>query len=452
MTRLHFLGGAGTVTGSKYLIDHDGTRVLVDCGLFQGLKKLRVLNWDQLPVNAADIDAVLLTHGHLDHVGFLPRLVDMGFRGRIYGTVPTLDVAEIILRDSARLQREEADRANRGGYSRHHPAKPLYDEEDAERTLTFFSEVELDQPLSVSDSITARFRYNGHIIGATFIEVDVDGKRLVFSGDIGRADDPLLRPPGKPTRADVLFIESTYGDCLHPETDTEEELATIVNETVERGGTLIIPSFAVERTQTLMLLLWQLNRAGRIPNVPMIMDSPMGRRVLQVFQHNLEWHNLTPRDCAIMCGAFNIVEDFSETESVIADPRPKIVIAGSGMVTGGRVLSYLLEYIGRPETTVMLVGYQAEGTRGRALLDGVPQIKFYGQYFDVNARIASISGLSSHADQRELLEWLGDLENEPEHIFITHGEPAPADALRVKIRDTYGWEAEVPALWDVVDV
>ena len=448
MSTLSFLGAAGTVTGSKHLLEGDGKKILVDCGLFQGLKKLRQLNWNYLPANASEIDCVVLTHGHLDHTGFLPRLVDMGFRGPIYGTSPTLEIAEIILRDSARLQEEEAERANRGGYSKHHPAKPLYTSEDVSRTLEMFTEVPEGEWITVADSIPARFQYNGHIIGATFIELDLEGKRFVFSGDVGRLHDPLMRPPKKPERGDVILIESTYGDRRHPENSVKEDLAEIVNSTVAAGGTLIIPSFAVERTQTLMYLLWQLYREGKIPDIPMIMDSPMGRNVLRVFQHNLDWHKLNPRDCAIMCGRFRIVEEYSETEQIINDRQPKIVIAGSGMITGGRVLSYLLDYIGKPETTVLLVGYQAEGTRGRALLDGAEEIKFYGRYHQVQARIASVSGLSSHADQHELLDWLSNIENQPETVYMVHGEPCAADALRLKIHDTYGWDTEVPELWD----
>lgn len=448
MSTLSFLGAAGTVTGSKHLIEGDGKKILVDCGLFQGLKKLRQLNWSYLPVNASELDCVVLTHGHLDHTGFLPRLVDMGFRGPIYGTGPTLEIAEIILRDSARLQEEEAERANRGGYSKHHPAKPLYTSEDVGRTLEMFTEIPVGEWTTIVGSIPVRVQYNGHIIGATFVEMDLEGKRFVFSGDIGRLHDPLMYPPKKPERADVLLIESTYGDRRHPENSVKEDLAEVVNSTVAAGGTLIIPSFAVERTQTLMYLLWQLYNEGKIPDIPMIMDSPMGRSVLRVFQHNLDWHKLNSRDCAIMCGRFRIVEEYSETEEIIKDRQPKIVIAGSGMITGGRVLSYLFEYISKPETTVLLVGYQAEGTRGRALLDGAEELKFYGQYHQVQARVASINGLSSHADQHELLDWLSDIQNQPETVYMVHGEPCAADALRLKIHDTYGWKTEVPELWE----
>lgn len=454
-TAIHFLGASGTVTGSKYLLQTEGMNILVDCGLFQGLKRLRLLNWNQLPIKASDIDIVLLTHGHLDHTGFLPRLVDMGFRGPILGTAPTLDIAEIILNDSARLQEEEAERANREGYSKHHPARPLYDIHDVEQTLPHFKAVAEEEWHTLGNNVRVRFRYNGHIIGATFIELEMDGKRFVFSGDIGRESDLLMRTPQRPERADVLLIESTYGNRFHPDDSVKEELKKIVNETVEWHGTLIIPSFAVERTQTLMYLLWQLWREGAIPDIPMIMDSPMGARVLGVFERNHSWHKLSPSECAGMCGHFRIVEDFRETESIIGDSQPKIVIAGSGMITGGRVLSYLETYISRPETTVLLVGYQAEGTRGRSLLEGATEIKFYGQYHPVRARIASINGLSSHADQRELLNWMSDAathKTPPQRIFIVHGEPAAADALRVKIRDTYNLEAEVAEMWEAEQI
>lgn len=449
-TTIHFLGASGTVTGSKYLLRTEEKTILIDCGLFQGLKKLRTLNWQQLPVRATDIDLVLLTHGHLDHTGFLPRLVDMGFTGPIYGTEPTLDVAEIILKDSAHLQEEEAEQANRRGYSKHHPARPLYDLQDVERTLTRFRGVRKDEWIELGDTVRARFLYNGHIIGATFIELEVEGKRIVFSGDIGRESDPLMHPPQRPERADVLLIESTYGDRIHPDNSIGEALKKIVRETLEWRGTLIIPSFAVERAQTLMYILWQLWEEGAIPDIPMILDSPMGSSVLSLFQRYPDWHTLSDDECRRMCDRFRIVRDYSETEVIIADPQPKIVIAGSGMITGGRVLNYLETYITRPETTVLLVGYQAEGTRGRSLMEGAREIKFFGQYHPVRARIAQITGMSAHADQRELLHWMSDIAaapKTPERIFIVHGEPAAADALRVKIRGTYNLNAEVAELW-----
>ncbi len=449
---IHFLGAAGTVTGSKYLIDTGEKKIMIDCGLFQGLKKLRLLNWDYLPINAEEIDTVLLTHGHMDHTGYLPRLLKMGFNGSIQGTPPTLDIAEIILRDSAKIQEEEADKANKEGYSKHNPAQPLYDLKDVEKTVSHFKSVPEGEWLELFEDIKVRFQYNGHIIGATFIELVIHGKRFVFSGDVGRKEDLLMRSPKKPEQADVLFIESTYGDRQHSKEDLENKLKEIILHTVEKGGTLIIPSFAVERTQTLMYLLWQLWEKKAIPDIPMIMDSPMGANVLEVFHAYREWHKLPIEDCTKMCNKFRIVKEYKETWEVINDKSSKIVIAGSGMISGGRVLTYLQQYIGKPETTLLLAGFQAEGTRGRKLLEGASEIKIYGKYYPVKAEIINLQVLSAHADQAELLDWMSEIKNKPERIFITHGEPHAADAFRVKIKDTFGWDSIIPELYSMENI
>lgn len=444
--KIHFLGAAGTVTGSKYLVEAFDKKIMVDCGLFQGLKMLRQLNWGYLPVNVEAIDAVLLTHAHLDHTGYLPRLVKAGFKGKIYGTAPTLDIAEIILKDSAKIQEEDAEQANKMGFSKHKPAHPLYDLKDVEKTLLCFEEAPLDQWLPLFDNIKVRYQYVGHILGATFIEIEVGAKRLVFSGDVGRKEDYLLFPPMKPKRADVLFIESTYGDRLHPEGDIEQELLQVIQQTYQEGGTLIIPSFAVERAQTLMFLLWKLKEKGLMPNMPVYMDSPMGANVLQVFHRAANWHKLPIDDCDKMCAYIHTVTSFRETWEIIDNKKPKIVIAGSGMVTGGRVLTYLTKYLDKPETRVLLVGYQAEGTRGRQLQEGTHEVKIYGKYYPVKAKIVTLQGLSAHADQGELLDWLRGIKNKPEKVFITHGEAHAADVLRVKIKDEFGWDCMVPTL------
>ncbi len=449
---IHFLGAAGTVTGSKYLIEAPEKKFLVDCGLFQGLKQLRLLNWDQLPVEVPSIDFVLLTHGHLDHTGYLPRLVKDGFRGKIYGTAPTLDIAEIILRDSARLQEEDAEQANKGGFSKHHPAKPLYTEKDVEATLTHFTAINVDQWIDLGGEVKARFQTNGHIIGSTFIELHIQQKKFVFSGDIGQEVDLLLMPPKRPQEADVLFVESTYGDRLHPEGDIKERLKTVILETITKGGSVIIPSFAVERTQVMMYLLWQLRKSGELPDVALIMDSPMGSRVLDVFEKHKTWHKLPVEDYTAMCDMFQVVENYKETLELIDTSFPKIVIAGSGMVTGGRVLSYLQRYIDQPQHTVLLVGYQGEGTRGRQLLDGIHEVKIHGKYYPVKSRIEVLHGLSAHGDQTELLHWMSDIKVAPQNIFVVHGEKQAADTFKVKIKDTYGWSATVPNLYEIVEI
>ena len=443
--KIHFLGAVGTVTGSKYLIETQDKNILVDCGLFQGLKELRLLNWENIPFNVKKIDMVLLTHGHLDHVGYLPRLVSEGFSGEIWGTEPTLEIAKIILEDSARIQEEDAERANAEGFSKHKPAKPLYDTKDVKKTLPLFRLQQLDKWIEIDKEIFCRFKYNSHIIGATFIELKIKNKILVFSGDIGRGNDLLMYPPQKPEVADILFIESTYGDRLHPE-HSEENLIEIINTVAKKKGTIIIPGFAVERIQMLMYLLWKLRKKGTIPNLPIYMDSPMGTSVLDVFKQNLSWHKLSMEDCNEMLKDIIQIRTIQETYKLAASGIPKIIIAASGMATGGRILTYFVQYLGQPSATVLLVGYQSEGTRGRALLEGAKEIKLYGKYFLVRAEIKNLEGLSAHTDQKGLIDWMSGLKAEPEHIFIVHGEHNSSVGLKNKISEVYGWNAAIPKL------
>jgi metallo-beta-lactamase family protein len=447
--KVNFLGAAGVVTGSKFLIETPEKQILIDCGMFQGLKELRELNWIDLPINVESIDLVLLTHGHLDHVGYLPRLLKQGFSGKILGTAPTLAIAEIILKDSAKIHEEEAEKANKENYSKHKPALPFYTVKEAERTIKLFQEKPEGQWIKISEHISCRFQYNGHIIGATFIELDIQEKRFVFSGDIGRRNDYLLSDPKTPEWVDYLFIESTYGNKLHPKEDIEEILTTLITDTIHKKGTLIIPSFAVERLQTLIYILWQLFKKNKIPNIPIFVDSPMGNNVLDVFKRFPEWHKLTMQDYNAMCNHVNIIKSYKETWETIDDKRPKIVIAGSGMVTGGRVLTYLQQLIDEPTTSILLVGYQAEGTRGRQLQDGAHEIRFFGKYYSVKASIKSIESLSAHADQGDLIKWMSHIKNIPEKVYLIHGEPVALDAFRVKIKDTYHWNVKIPKLTDV---
>ena len=450
--KINFLGAAGVVTGSKFLIETSERNIMIDCGMFQGLKELRLLNWTNLPIDVKAIDIVLLTHGHLDHVGYLPRLLKQGFTGKIVGTAPTIAIAEIILKDSAKIHEEEAEKANKENYSKHNPALPFYTVKDAEETIKLFEIQVPDKWINLSEHISYRFQYNGHIIGATFIELDINSKRFVFSGDIGRCNDYLLNDPKRPEWADFLFIESTYGNKLHPQEDVEEKLTTIIHNTLQKKGNLIIPSFAVERLQTLMFILWQLYKKNKIPNIPIFIDSPMGNNVLSVFKRFPQWHKLSDTDYKEMCNHVNIVESYKETWETIDDKRPKIVIAGSGMVTGGRVLTYLKQLIDEPSTTVLLVGYQAEGTRGRLLLDGVHEIRFFGKYYPVKATIESIESLSAHADQNDLINWMSSIKNIPEKVYLIHGEPTALDAFRVKIQDIHNWNVMIPKLTDVEKV
>jgi metallo-beta-lactamase family protein len=449
--KIRFLGAAGTVTGSKHLISALGKNILIDCGMFQGLKKLRLLNWEELPVNVSGIDKILLTHGHYDHCGYLPRLVKSGFHGEIMATVPTLQVAETILTDSAKIQEEDAEKANREGYSKHKPAEPFYTSEDVEGTIKLFSVEPEGEWINLYEGIRARFNYVGHILGATFIELEIAGKRFVFSGDIGRENDVLMNPPKKPDYADYIFIESTYGDKIHPE-DTDDKFIEIINETIRNHGTVIIPSFAVERTQSVMYLLWKFQEQGLIPQIPIYMDSPMGTNILEIFQKNIGWHKLSSDDCIEMSEKIKIISTMKNTFKLAADKSSKIIIAGSGMAAGGRVLTYLQNYLGEKNSTILMVGYQAEATRGRQLLDGVKELKIHGKYYPVRARIEIIQGLSAHADQPGLLNWLSDIKNTPDKVFIVHGEQQPADVLRLKIKDTYGWECVIPSLYEEFEV
>ena len=450
--KIHFLGAAGTVTGSKYLLETPEKNIMIDCGMFQGLKELREINWEPLPIDVSAIDVVLLTHGHLDHTGYLPRLVKEGYRGKIVGTPPTLAITRIILLDSAKIQEEEAERSNEEGYSSHNPDKPFYTVQEAEVTLGFFQSQERDEWVQLSENIKYRFRYNGHIIGATFIELEIFRKTFVFSGDIGREHDLLLFPPDRPKLADYLFIESTYGNKLHPEESVSDKMVQLIEKTIHNRGNLIIPSFAVERLQTLMFLLWKLYEENRIPNIPIFIDSPMGNNVLSVFQNFPDWHKLPMKDFNAMNKRMNIITSYKETWETIDNPRPKVVIAGSGMVTGGRVLTYLKQLIDKTNTSVLLVGYQAEGTRGRQLLEGAYELKFFGKYYPVKAEIHHIESLSAHADQQGLLDWTSEIENKPQEVFLIHGESTAQDALRVKIRDTYGWKVSIPKLNDIKEI
>ncbi len=450
--KIQFLGASGTVTGSKFYLETSELNLLVDCGMFQGLKELRQFNWMPLPIDVSKIDVVLLTHGHLDHTGYLPRLVKEGFKGKILGTLPTLRITEIILKDSAKIHEEEAEKANKEGYSKHKPALPFYTVEDAKKAIDLFESIEKDEWVSISPSIKFRCKYNGHIIGATFIELDIFEKRFVFSGDVGRQEDLLLSPPESPKWADYLFMESTYGNKNHPGEDVEGLLIKLVRKTITERGNLIIPSFAVERLQSLMYQLWLLYKKNKIPNIPIFIDSPMGNNVLSVFEQFPQWHKLSLKEYHAMCEHVTIISSYKETWETIDDPRPKIVIAGSGMVTGGRVLTYLKQLIDVASTTVLIVGYQAEGTRGRRLLEGAHELKLFGKYYPVKAEIVHLESLSAHADQSELMHWLTKIKNVPEQVFLVHGEPTALDAFRSKITDEFSWHVHIPKLYEQVEL
>ncbi|MES2766980.1 MAG: MBL fold metallo-hydrolase [Bacteroidota bacterium] len=443
---LQFLGAAGTVTGSKHLLKTPDMNILVDCGLFQGLKALREKNWQPFPFPPENIDVILLTHAHLDHTGYLPALIRNGFKGKIIMTPPTKSIAELILLDSAKLQEEDAEFANKRGFSKHHPALPLYTEDDVLKTLQMFTTLFEDEWHTLSDNIKFRFQRNGHILGASFIEMDCFGKRIVFSGDIGREHSPTLPPPDKPLKADFLVMESTYGNRLHPTMPATEQLAPIVNEALSSGGSILIPSFAIGRAQDLMALLTELEVTHRIPEVAVYLDTPMGRDATEIFYRNPHWHILDKGHISEISKNVRLVQKMKETTEVIRDRTPKIVIAASGMLTGGRVLHYLAHFLKDTRNTILMSGFQAAGTRGRALLEGAQEVKMYGQYHRVRCRIRELTTLSGHADQGELIRWAGDIKNTPEKVFLVHGEPDALDTFRVRLHDAYGWNVIVPEL------
>lgn len=388
----------------------------------------------------------------MDHCGWLPRLVMQGFEGEIYCTSPTKSISQLILLDAAKIQEEEAEKANQGRYSKHIPAKPLYTVEDAQKVLPYFRVIQPEIQVHLDAEITTRFFYAGHILGACSIELKLEGKTLVFSGDIGRDDDDLLFPPIKPQIGNYIFLESTYGDRLHPNTIPIEDLETCINETIARGGNVIIPSFAVERAQAIMYLIWKLKQEGRIPEVPYIIDTPMGIKVIDLFTENKKWHKLKLEEFNAMCSMFDLVTDFEETIQTVFDERPKVIIAASGMVTGGRVLTYMERNIVDEKNTVMIVGFQAEGTKGRKLIEGVKEIKIYGRYYPVKAQIVELEGLSAHGDQEDLLQWLSEINPKPERIFLVHGEPKALVALKKKIEERYSVYCEVPYIGQIFEI
>jgi len=448
---VQFLGAAGTVTGSKHLVTANGSRILLDCGLFQGLKELRLRNWEGLRFEAAAVDAVVLSHAHLDHSGALPLLVREGFRGPIYCTPGTAALLRIMLLDAAHLQQEDAARANRYGYSKHRPALPLYTTEDAEAGLRLVKAVPYGDRLQVADRISTTFRRAGHILGSATVELAVAGRsaaQLVFSGDLGRWGRPILRDPDPVREADVLLIESTYGDRTHAP-DPEQALAAIVRETAERRGALIIPAFAVGRTQELIWTLRKLEDAGAIPVLPVFVDSPMAINVTGIYCEHPEDHDLDmkllmdEKRCPLCCRQYHLARTVDESKRINSFHGPLIVISASGMATGGRILHHLRARAPDERTTILLPGFQSAGTRGRALQEGARTLRIHGADVLVRARVETIDGLSAHADREEILRWLGGLQRPPRQTWVVHGEPSAASALRDAIRSRLGWHAEV---------
>ncbi|REC63730.1 MBL fold metallo-hydrolase [Chryseobacterium pennae] len=429
------LGGAGTVTGSKHLLKTSELTILIDCGLFQGIKSLREQNWEALNIDLAEIDLVILTHAHLDHCGYIPLLVKNGFKGKIYMTAPTRELTKLILLDSAKLQEEDAEKANYHHYTKHNPAKPLYTINDAEKSFKQFFTVKENTSIQLSNHIQCRFKPCGHIIGACSVEIVCFDKAIIFSGDIGRSHSAILAPPDFFTKADFLVMESTYGDRLHDNTNLYDSLEHWINLTVKNHGNVIIPSFAVGRAQEIIYILSQLKEQNRIPrNLPIIMDSPMAASATDIMVKYAEYTTVDEEKWLEIIEHININREYANTAEIIHDKQSKIIIAGSGMLTGGRVLEYLKHDVGNSRNTVLIVGFQAEGTRGRALLNESHELKIHGIYYPVKANIVELTGLSAHADQSELIEWIKKYKNPPRQIMLVHGEPSALEALRVKIQ------------------
>ena len=446
---LAFLGAAGTVTGSKHLLEGAGARLLLDCGLFQGLKELRQRNWQPPPVEPGRLHAVLLSHAHIDHSGYLPRLVRAGFVGPVYCTRGTADLLRVMLPDAAHLQEEEADFANRHKTSRHEPALPLFTTEDAARALVLLHPVGFDEPFEPAPGARARFITSGHILGAGLVECRVDGRVVVFSGDLGRYGVPIMRDPEPVTEADLVLVESTYGDRLHPDEDPSEAIARAVKRAVDRRGWLLIPAFAVGRSQTLLYLLRELEEAGRSPALPVYLDSPMAIEATAIYAAHREEHDAALEQLEA-AGArpfaprrFHLCRTVEDSKRLNGVDGPGIIISGSGMCTGGRILHHLKRLLPDPSTTVLLVGYQAAGTRGQLLRDGARELRMLGETVPVRATIQKGDVFSAHADRREILRWLGGFRRPPAATYVVHGEPAAASGLRDSIERELGWRAEV---------
>jgi metallo-beta-lactamase family protein len=449
---LAFLGGTGTVTGSKYAV-HDGRHtILVDCGLFQGFKALRLKNWAPFPISPHDIDTVVLTHAHLDHSGSLPLLVKRGFTGRVLCSQSTADLCKILLPDAGHLQEKDADYANRRGFSKHRPALPLYTEEDARRALAHFTAIPFEQDCKLPGEGRVRLRRTGHILGAASAELKLAGVTIVFSGDLGRYNDPIMADPTPVSRADYLLVESTYGDRRHDKSDPAEALAKIVEGTLGRGGTVLIPAFAVGRAQSLLFYFEKLRSAGRLPNLPVFLDSPMAEDASELFCTNHDDHKLSEAQCRRACSIARYVRSVEDSKSLTANPMPKVIISASGMATGGRVLHHLKQYAPDSKNTILFAGFQAGGTRGAAMMAGAETIKMHGAYVPVRAQVMNLDMLSAHADADEILRWLRGFEAAPRMTFVTHGEPAASDALRHRIEEELGWPCLVPDLGQKIEL
>ena len=442
--KIQFLGATQTVTGSKYLIEHNRRKVLIDCGLFQGLKELRLRNREPFPVDPQKIDSVILTHAHLDHTGYLPVLMKQGFRGTVYCTSGTRDLCRILLPDSGRLQEEETEYANRKGFSKHKPALPLYTQEDAERVLGLFRTIPYGTKFDLGGGLNLKLTRSGHIIGSAFVALSNGETSILFSGDLGRENDLILRPPEFVTESDYLVIESTYGDRMHDPGDPQDQIAEIINRTAARNGVIIVPAFSVGRTQTLLYVLHLLKVGGRIPDIPVYLNSPMSISATGIFCDHLGEHRLNPGQCDDLCNVAKYIHTPEESKVLNKKDGPMVIVSASGMATGGRVLHHLKAFAPDPKNSIIFTGFQAAGTRGASLLANAETVKIHGEQIPVRAEVDVVYNLSAHADQREMLKWLSHFQGPPKTTFITHGEPQAADALREKIGGALHWSCRIP--------
>jgi metallo-beta-lactamase family protein len=450
--RIHFLGAADTVTGSKHLVELGGSRILLDCGMFQGFKVFRERNWAPLPIDARSIDVVVLSHAHLDHSGWLPALVKAGFKGPVIATAATRALCEVLLMDAAHLQEEDARRANRQHYSRHTPALPLFTRTDAQRAMARFQTLEPARD-HVQGAVRIRFTPVGHLLGACAVTLNDGEATLAFSGDLGRPDDLLMPAPQTLAQADVMIVESTYGNRLHARGDAQAELGRIVRDTVQRGGSVLLPAFAVGRAQALLLLLQRLRAAGEIaPALPIFLDSPMAMQATALYLRHKRLLRVPAAQVQSLCDGVRLVTTVAQSMRLVGSRMPRIVISASGMATGGRVLHHLKAMAPDARHHIVLAGFQVGGSRGADLLAGAPAVKIHGQYVPVRARVSALQGISGHADANQLLDWLRALRKPPNQTFVVHGEPAAADALRRRIQDELHWRARVPQQGEVVDV
>jgi metallo-beta-lactamase family protein len=464
MARLQFLGGSGTVTGSKFFVDAGKTQFLVDCGMFQGGKQLRLRNWAPLPISPPSIEHIFLTHAHVDHIGMLPVFVREGYKGPVWSTPATCELVEINLADAAHLQEEDARFANKRGFSKHKPALPLYTLEDAQRSFQYLRPLEYGKQVEMSDGSRVQFHDAGHVLGSAMVEAQVSAgngkfKSVVFSGDLGRYHAPMDTDPFAPERADYLLVESTYGDRRHPDEETSAELAHIINETAARGGTLVVPAFALGRTQILLYTLRDLKARGAIPDLPVFVDSPMAIAITEIYCHHID--SLGPEarkifettgKCPVMCPNLRFIHTPQESQEINSLRYPCIIISASGMATGGRVLHHLRFCLPDPRNTILFVGFQASGTRGQLLKDGAREIKIHGEHVPVRAHIRAFESFSRHADAPEILRWLGSLRVPPMLTCVVHGEPESSAVLAEQIRKSLHWQVRVPDYLDIIDL